>query len=187
MSGKHEFDKESHTMRTPERFIQALLLFFAECLLEHVAIGDSTYLHIYRGANGCWPLFCSVLDSRYVFSSLLPVTVPQERSEAVVRYLHRANYALQVGGRFEFEENTGEVRFTTVLDVADGIATTCMLFVLYDAHRVADFHLARLLQLVHGVASPQREAPAAEMVDEDDLLDLLDDIDLGGLDHREAV
>jgi hypothetical protein len=118
--------------------------------------------------------------------------VLEDKREAVARYLHRANYTLPAAGRFEFEEGSGEVRFTTVLDVADGDVTTCRLFVLYAAHRVADYHLEPLLKLILFDVPPARTTPifdkmAGQWLQQGDLLDLLGDIDVDNLNNGDSV
>lgn len=174
---------------TQERTTQALLRFFEECLLSYIKIAGGGYLMIYHGANGCWPLFWHIHGSRIICSSLLPVTVPEEKITGIARYLHQANYALHVGGKFEFDEAAGEIRFNTVLDIADGTVTTCMLFALYDAHRIADFHLQRLLKILLFSAwptgSPLDALPVLdesthEWLQQGDLIDLLQEINSPG-------
>jgi hypothetical protein len=125
--------------------------------------GAGLTLHI-RGSEAEWSALAVVDEHpmRFVFYSLGPVEVPQERRAAVADYLHRANLGL-VSDAFELDMDSGEVRLRSGADLFDlppALRTEELLtWVVADlsASNVATFdrYLAGLVAVALGDSDPR--------------------------------
>jgi hypothetical protein len=133
--------------------------FCSECLLEFAQLTPHTFLSVFSGDHFQWPIYYEALAHGGRFLSKLPIIAPQNKQVEVGMLIHTANKFLVASGGFQFDVDTGEIWFTTAIDVADGALTVCQLFVLYDQHRLVDFWIERVLQTVLR-GSPQAHANA---------------------------
>lgn len=72
----------------------------------------------FRGHNGQWNCLGTVFAhlEQFVFYSMAPIKVPDERRLAVAEFITRANHGLHVGN-FELDFASGDVAYKTSIDV----------------------------------------------------------------------
>lgn len=72
----------------------------------------------YKGENGTWGCIARAREeyNQFVYYSLYPVPIPQERQLAMMVFLTLVNFGMIVGN-FEMDVNDGEVRFKSSIDV----------------------------------------------------------------------
>lgn len=146
----------------------------------------STYLANVSGDSGKWPIVFHLRGTRLIFESLLPITIPRDKRQAVMEYVTRANSGLPLG-HFEMDLDDGEVTFTTSVELADGKLTHLMLAVLVAAHfHTVDRYLPGLYQVLFSHRTPvaailASEADRAVESDREELNQLLQDVDMDQL------
>lgn len=118
------------------------------CLLEFAQLSPNIFLSTYYGEHFQWPVYFEAFETGGRFTSILPIIVPQNKRAEVGTLIHVANNTLIASGGFQFDVDTGEIHFTTAIDVADGVLTVCQLFMLYDQHRIVDYWIERVFQTV---------------------------------------
>lgn len=88
------------------------------------------------------------------FFSLLPLNVPTDRKEAMAEYVARANYGLNYGN-FEFDYDTGEVRYRTSIFTFDGSINHQMISSLIHVNlNTIDRYLHGAMKVMFGDADP---------------------------------
>lgn len=112
---------------------------------------DGPFLRMnWSGTNGFHSCFLQVDDERPVISfySQAQCRVPEEKRLAMAEFLNRANCKIWVG-HFEVDFADGEVRYRTVLNIADGVLTTRMLAALmYPTVHTSDDYLPGIMGVV---------------------------------------
>lgn len=84
-------------------------------------IGDGVGLTVQvAGTDGEWTALVLADDEadRFVFYSLSPVDIPEDRRPAVAEFLHRANHGL-VSAAFEMDVDSGEVQLRSGIELFD--------------------------------------------------------------------
>ena len=110
----------------------------------------------FEGEHGSWTCLAFAYDDRerVVFTSLLPVEVPEEKRQAVAEYLTRANFGMEIGN-FDMDFSDGAVQFRTSIDIEGGELTPKMIQNLaYLNVTVSDQYLPGLAMVVEGDATP---------------------------------
>ena len=101
-------------------------------------------------------------DQVVLFVTRCPVFVPQERREAAMEFLTRANFGLRLG-HFEFDLDDGEVRYKTSIDVEGDRLTPVLVKRLVRPNLMTmDRYLPGLLRVVFGATTPAQEIAAIE-------------------------
>jgi hypothetical protein len=111
----------------------------------------------FEGDNGKWTCLAFAYDERerVVFTSILPVEVPEEKRREVAEFLTRANFGMEIGN-FEMDFSDGSVQFRTSVDIEGGELTPKMIQNLaYVNVTVSDQYLPGLVMVVEGDASPE--------------------------------
>jgi hypothetical protein len=72
----------------------------------------------FSGKNGKWTCFAQAREQQqqFIFYSICPNPAPEERREAAMEYITRANYGLVIGN-FEMDVSDGDIRCKTSIDV----------------------------------------------------------------------
>lgn len=118
MSLLEEFGKELVTGSAGD-LVAKMIQFFDEDQWNYRIMPDSSMIETHvRGKNGYFRLFAHarVNDGLYVFISVLGHSIPDESRLRLMEYVTRANFGLNMGN-FEFDLDSGELRFKTVVDV----------------------------------------------------------------------
>ena len=101
-------------------------------------------------------------DQVVLFVTRCPVFVPQERREAAMEFLTRANFGLRLG-HFEFDLDDGEVRYKTSIDVeGDELSTALLRRMVRPNLATMDRYLPGLLRVVYGATTAAEEIAAIE-------------------------
>ena len=119
------------------------------------------------GQNGQWPVRFEIRedDGLLLVYSIVSSLVPQTRRLAVALYLTRVNHGLAIGN-FEFDLDSGEVRYKTSVDIEGAALEEPIVDHLLLANIVAvDRYLAGMRAVVDG-ADPDDSADAADQVDQ---------------------
>ena len=122
--------------------------FCRECLLDFAPLPTGTFLTIFPGERYQWPIYYEVLERGGRFLSKLPIVIPQNKRHEVGILIHTANNFLVASGGFQFDIDTGAVRFATAIDIADGDLTVCQLVALYEQHRIVDYWIEKIVRVV---------------------------------------
>jgi hypothetical protein len=110
----------------------------------------------FEGENGSWTCLAFAYDDheRAVFTSVLPVEIPEEKRLEAAEYLTRANFGMEIGN-FDMDFTDGSVQFRTSIDVEGGELTPKMIQNLaYLNVTVSDQYLPGLVMVVEGDATP---------------------------------
>lgn len=96
-----------------------MIQFFDEDKWQYRVLPETTMIETHlRGKNGYFRLFAHarVDEGLCVFLSVLGHHIPDEIRPRLMEFVTRANYGLNVGN-FEFDLDSGELRFKTLVDV----------------------------------------------------------------------
>jgi hypothetical protein len=118
----------------------------------------------FEGDNGRWTCLAFAHDDRerVVFTSMLPVEVPEEKRLLAAEYLTRANFGMEIGN-FEMDFSDGAVQFRTSIDIEGGELTPKMIQNLaYVNVTVTDQYLPGLVMVVEGDATPEEAIQKVE-------------------------
>ena len=122
----------------------------------------------FEGDNGRWTCLAFAHDDRerVVFTSLLPVEVPEEKRLLAAEFLTRANFGMEIGN-FEMDFSDGAVQFRTSIDIEGGELTPKMIQNLaYVNVTVTDQYLPGLIKVVEGDATPEEAILQVEASEE---------------------
>ena len=122
----------------------------------------------FQGLQGEWLSVAIVREEaqEFVFYSVAPQFVDEERRWAVAEYLMRANYGLSIGN-FEMDFDDGEVRFRTAIDVeGDRLSPALLKSLIYSNWVTMDRYLLGLQAVTADELSPSDAIEQAEAPDE---------------------
>jgi hypothetical protein len=103
----------------PGPVFAAMTVFFDREEWAYAPINGQLALQMpFEGHNARWLCVAQAREpqQQFVFYSVYPVRVPEERRNALAEFFTRANYGLIVGN-FELDYNDGEMRYKTSVDV----------------------------------------------------------------------
>jgi hypothetical protein len=110
----------------------------------------------FEGDHGSWTCLAFAYDDheRFVFTSILPVEIPEDKRMEAAEYLTRANFGMEIGN-FDMDFSDGAVQFRTSIDIEGGELTPKMIQNLaYLNVTVTDQYLPGLVMVVEGDATP---------------------------------
>lgn len=123
----------------------------------------------FTGQNGRWMCYAQAREEQhqFVFYSVCPVSVPEERRIATMEFTTRANYGMIIGN-FEMDIEDGEVRYKTSLDVeGDDLTAPLIRQVVYANLLILDRYLPGLMRVIYGNMPAQEAITLIEDPDED--------------------
>lgn len=118
----------------------------------------------YRGASGAWTCLASVDDDakQVAFYSLCPVSVPAAAAARAAELFHRINASLHLGC-FEYEVDTGSVRFRTSAALGEAAVDGAFLRpLLYVNVTMMDRFLPAIAAVAFGAQTPTEALAAAD-------------------------
>jgi hypothetical protein len=134
-----------------------VLEFFQQDDWPFAQIEEQTALQTgFRGEHGQFNCLAQVLEeeSLFLFYSLCPVNVPEDRRMSVAEFLARANYGLYIGN-FELDFDDGEVRFKTSVDVEEGhLSPGLIKNLVYTNVLMTDRYLPGIMRVIYGDTTP---------------------------------
>lgn len=146
----------------------AMVTFFKEDDWRFEQIEGKTILRMgFAGRSGNWQCYAQAREEseQFIFYSVAPINVPEDKRPAIAEYLTRANYGMIIGN-FEMDLSDGEVRYKTSIDVEDDELTSPLVHHLVYANvLMMDKYLPGLMAVIYGGKSPldavtEIEAPA---------------------------
>ncbi len=111
----------------------------------------------YQGDNGQWVCIAWVREEeqQFIFYSVCPIKVPEEKRPAVAEFVTRANYDLMMGN-FEMGYETGELRFKTAIDLGrDQIDQALINQLVFGNVLLMDRYLPGIMNILQGNTSPE--------------------------------
>jgi hypothetical protein len=118
--------------------------------------GETALRTAFQGDSGSWTCYAKARTEfeQFVFYSLCPVTVPEDKRPAAAEFITRANYGMIVGN-FEMDYGDGEIRYKTAIDV-EGTELTLPLCrqVVVPNVMMMDRYLPGLMAVVFGDVTP---------------------------------
>ena len=111
----------------------------------------------FQSENGQWLCLAKANDDddQFVFYSICPVTIPEDKRQAAAEFITRANYGLLIGN-FELDFDDGEIRYKTSIDVeGDTLSQNLIKQLVYTNVTTIDEYLPGIIAVVEGKLSPQ--------------------------------
>lgn len=146
---------------TPEEagpsLLDTALAFFREENWPVTTVPSAPYLHAgFHGTNGQWLCLAHAHEAEGVlaFYSSCPVVIPEGKRAAVAEFLTRANYGILIGN-FEFDLETGELRYKSSIDVqGETLTVTLVRSLVYANLAMMDQYLPGIMAVVFGNIAP---------------------------------
>ena len=116
------------------------------------------------GRHGSWLCWAEAREDQhqFVFYSISPVKVPENKRPAVCEYLTRANYGLIIGN-FELDLRDGEIRYKTSIDVeGEDLTQALVKNLVYANLSTMDRYLPGIMGIIYGNLSPEQAISQVE-------------------------
>jgi hypothetical protein len=137
--------------------LDAVVGFFKEDEWPYTEIeGQPFFTTGFKGDNGQFNCFAQLREDegQFLFYSVAPVNVPEDKRLWVGEFLTRANYGLYIGN-FEMDFGDGELRFKTSIDVeGDRLTAALVGNMVYTNVLMMDRYLPGIMRVIYGNASP---------------------------------
>lgn len=147
------------------QIFNAMIEFFEEDDWDFTWLEDIPVLSMnFSGRSGKWVCYAQAREDQeqFVFYSVCPVNVPEDRRPAVAEFITRANYGMIIGN-FELDYIDGEVRYKTSIDVEGVNLLPPLIRQLVYANVVTmDRYLPGIMAVTYGSASPEAEVERIE-------------------------
>ncbi len=146
------------------RLLDVVVAYLDEEEFEYDVESDERVELTFTTNNGVLVTWFSVDedDEIVLYVSRCPVFVPEERRQAAMEFLTRANFGLRIG-HFEFDLDDGEVRYKTSIDVeGDELSPALVKRMLRPNLMTMDRYLPGLLRVVYGATTAAEEIAAIE-------------------------
>ena len=143
----------------------AMVAFFEEEDWRCETLPDRNCLRMgFSGKNANFMCFAEAHEAiaTFIFYSVYPLKVPENKRLPAAEYLTRANYGLFVGN-FELDFRDGEVRFKTSVDVEDSEVAPLIKRLVYANVMLADKYFHGLMQVIYSEVQPQLAIEQAEI------------------------
>lgn len=101
-----------------ESLLDTVIAFFTNDDWTFTKLQGQTVLHMaYQGEHGLWNCYAQTRETekQFIFYSIYPETVPEDKRLPLAELLTRLNYGLIIGN-FELDLDDGEVRYKTSID-----------------------------------------------------------------------
>ncbi|BAY81539.1 hypothetical protein NIES267_10160 [Calothrix parasitica NIES-267] len=132
---------------------KAVLNFFKTEEWEFVEEEDELILYMnFKGENGEWVCLAKVIEveNQFIFYSLYPQAVPQDKRLAIAEFITRVNYGT-VLGNFELDFDDGEIRYKTSIDVeGDNLSFALIKQMVYANVMMMDEYLPGIMAVIEG-------------------------------------
>jgi len=118
----------------------------------------------FRGESARWPCIGRVREahSQFIFYSICPMVVAEDRRQAAGEFVNRANSGMLVGN-FELDYSDGEIRYKTSLDTEGTDCTAALVKQIVVANvLMMDRYLPGIMSVAFGGASPAQAIASIE-------------------------
>ena len=137
---------------------EAMIRFFTEEAWPFMPIESEPILRVpFRGEHGQWMCYAQAREEQqqFVFYSVCPASVPDDKRAPMAEFVTRANYGLIVGN-FEMDYRDGELRYKTSVDVeGDELSNALLRSLVYANVAMMDQYLPGILAVLYGGTSPE--------------------------------
>jgi hypothetical protein len=137
--------------------LDTALEFFQEDQWPYTEVEGRPYIRTgFKGENGQFNCVAHLQEEEglFLFYSLSPVNVPEDKRLLVAEFLTRANYGLYIGN-FELDFDDGEVRYKTSIDIeGDRLTSQLVGNMVYTSVLMMDRYLPGIMRVIYGNASP---------------------------------
>lgn len=134
-----------------QSIFQGILNFFTEDDWSYTKIKTQPTLHLaFQGKNGKWDCYAKAREQQqqFVFYSISPVNVPENKRLPITEFITRANYGM-IMGNFEFDFTTGEIRYKTSIDVeGDNLSFALIKQMVYANVMMMDEYLPGIMAVI---------------------------------------
>ena len=143
-----------------EQVFDAIANFFKEDEWEFSQLEGQPILQMgFTGDNGNCMCQAQAVENeeaaQFLFYSVCPVKVPEDRLLAVAQFLTRANYGIVIGN-FELDLDDGEIRYKTSIDVKDDrLSSALCKQLVYTNLVMMDRYLPGIMAVIYGGLSPE--------------------------------
>ena len=130
--------------------------FFTEDEWPFSDIGDNVLRTNFQGESGQWACFAQTREeqNQFVFYSVCPLSVPEDKRAVMADFLTRANYGM-ILGNFEMDFDDGEVRYKTSIDSnGDDLTPTFIRPLIYANVLMMDKYLPGVMAVTYGNIGP---------------------------------
>lgn len=145
-------------MNTSNSMLATLVQFFQEEDWQFSYAEDDTSLNLrYQGHTESWWCLAQARETsqQFVFYSIVPLAVPEQKRQAVLEFLTRANFGL-IMGNFEMDLDEGAIRFKTSVDVEGNMLNAALIKQMVQANLTSmDTYLPGIKSILDGTLTPQ--------------------------------
>lgn len=143
---------------TNGNIFEAIINFFQADNWPFVQLPGQPALQIpFQGENGKWSCYARTRSeqNQFVFYSICPVNVPENKRLAVAEFITRANSGMIIGN-FELDFTDGEISYKTSIDVeGDRLSFALIQRVVYANVTMMDEYLPGIMSVIYGNVSPE--------------------------------
>ena len=136
---------------------EAVVNFFEEDQWSFAEIEEKSSIRlVFRGEHGQYICYAQAREEgqQFVFYSVCPIQVPQEKRQAIAEFITRANYGMIIGN-FELDFNDGEIRYKTSIDVeGDRLTSALIKQIVYANIIMMDEYLPGIVAVIENDVSP---------------------------------
>lgn len=175
-----------------DEIFEAMESFFIEDDWEFQRMENMPVISMgFSGKNGKWTCYAQARESQqqFVFYSVLPINVPDDKRADMAEFIIRANYGMIVGN-FEMDYSDGEVRYKTSIDVEGAELLPALVRQLVYANVIiTDRYLPGVMSVIYGGKTPveaiidiESDTGSSSSAEDDDGGEMGDLPDLSGID-----
>ena len=114
--------------------------------------GEPVLETVFQGQNGKLSCYAKAREEQrqFVFYSICPINVPENKRLAVAEFITRANYGMVIGN-FELDFTDGEIRYKTSIDVeGDRLSFALIKTLVYANVTMMDEYLPGIMAVIYG-------------------------------------
>ncbi len=145
--------------------LEAAIAFFTEDNWKFSPIEGKSALSLpCSGRHGNWLCWAEARENQhqFVFYSICPIKVPENKRSAICEYLARANYGLIIGN-FELDLRDGEIRYKTSIDVeGENLTPALVKNLVYANLSTMDRYLPGIMGVIYGNLLPEQAISQVE-------------------------
>ena len=151
--------------RTMGAVYDAMVRFFDEDDWKYQPVEGKAMLRMgFSGDNGKWTCIARAVEEadQFIFYSIAPASVPEEKRVAMAEFITRANYGMRIGN-FEMDFSDGELRYKSSIDVeGDRLSSPLVKHMVYPNVLMMDKYLPGIMAIIYAGKSPQQAVQEIE-------------------------
>ena len=151
LSQKTQENLEKKSTSLYETVLEFFVDFFEEDDWSNIPVEDQSLLRMmFQGENGEWVCLAKVKEeeNQFIFYSLYPQAIPQDKRLAIAEFITRANYGT-ILGNFELDFDDGEIRYKTSIDVeGDNLSFALIKQMVYANVMMMDEYLPGIMAVI---------------------------------------